>query len=359
MKWSFKIFSIAGIEIKIHLTLLIILAILIYVLYSVNPFPVGFKDLEYSSRIKMALSVIASVGLFVAVLLHELAHSLLSKRSGVEVKGIMLFIFGGVSMLEEVPKESEKEVAIAFVGPLTSFIIAGLSYMLYLTHIKIVSEFFMVFGMFNFVLGAFNLIPAFPLDGGRIIRGVLTKRMGFIKATQTAASLGKTLAFFMGIFGLVALSPWLILIALFIYMGANEEERMAVIEGSLSGSRVRDIMTPNPVTVPPDMKVKEFIELMLKQKHLGYPVMENNKMIGIITLNDVSNVPEDKEVRELMTKKVISVSPDVSTYEAFKIINEKNIGRLIVEENGNIVGIVSRTDLMRLLEVIGAIHSGR
>jgi len=358
MKSSFKIFSISGIEIRIHFTLFIILIILSYMLY-INPFPFGFGDVEYSSSIRILLSVCSSIGLFIAVLIHELSHSLLSKRSGIEVKGILLFIFGGVSMLEKFPKEPEKEILIAFVGPLTSFGIAGLAYLLSLTGIPAFSEYFRVFFFFNLVLGLFNLIPAFPLDGGRILRGFLARRTSFVNATQIAAGIGKSLAIFMGILGIFS-NPWLILIALFIYMGANEEERMAVVEGILVGSKVEEVMTPNPVTVTPDTLVKDVLELMFRTKHLGYPVIDGDKLVGIITLQDVAKAPPEKPISELMTKDVVTIMPDVSTFDAFKLMNERKIGRLpVVNERDELVGIVSRTDLMRVLEVVGAISGGK
>jgi Zn-dependent protease len=323
-----------------------------------NPFPFGFGNIEYSKSIRILLSIFSSIGLFVAVLIHELSHSFLSIRSGINVKGILLFIFGGVSMLEEFPKEPKKEILIAFAGPLTSFVIAGTSYGIAITGVPIVYEFFMVFAYFNFVLAVFNLLPAFPLDGGRILRGFIARKTNFVKATQIAAGIGKSFAIFMGILGLFA-NPWLILIALFIYMGANEEERMAVVENILVGSKVRDVMTPNPVSVTPDTKVEEVIELMFRFKHLGYPVIENDRVVGIVTLQDVAKAPRDLAVAELMSKEVVTINPDESTLKAFKIMNEKRIGRLPVVDNEKLVGIVSRTDLMRVLEVVGAIGGGR
>jgi CBS domain-containing protein len=358
MKSSFKIFSISGIEIRIHFSLFIILILLSYILY-IQQYPLGFGNLEYSQSIRMALSILSSVGLFMAVLMHELSHSLVSRRSGVNVKGILLFIFGGVSLLEEFPKEPGKEIIIAFVGPLTSFIIALISYGIFLSGIPVIAEFFIVFAYFNAVLGVFNLIPAFPLDGGRILRGFLARRTNFLKATQMAAGIGKSLAIFMGIFGLLAFSPWLLLIALFIYMGANEEERMVVVENILVGSKVKDVMTPNPVTVLPDTTVEEALELMLRTRHLGYPVVENNRVIGIITLQDISRAPKDKRIEDLMSKNVLTIKPDVTTFDAFKIMNEHRIGRLpVVNYNGELIGIVSRTDLMRILELLGAMSIG-
>lgn len=357
MQSSFKIFTIAGIEIRIHFTLFIILIILSYLLYF-NPFPFGFAKAGFSESVKIWLSIASAIGLFVAVLLHELSHSLLSKRSGVEVKGILLFIFGGVSLLERFPKEPEKEISIAFAGPLASFAIAAVSYLIFLTSIPVIAEFFMVFFYFNAVLGAFNLIPAFPLDGGRVLRGFIARRTNFIKATQVAAGVGKSLAIFMGILGIFA-NPWLILIALFIYLGANEEEKTATVENALSDSRVRDVMSSPAVTVSPGSTAEDVINLMFNYRHLGYPVIEDSKLMGIITLQDVANAPRDSSVKELMRRDVTTITSDMTSLEAFRIMNENDIGRLpVVSAAGELEGIVSRTDLMRMLEVVEAIKSG-
>ncbi|MFP3909854.1 MAG: site-2 protease family protein [Archaeoglobaceae archaeon] len=357
MQSSFKVFTIAGIEIRIHFTLFIILIILSYLLYF-NPFPFGFAEAGFSESVKIALSIASAIGLFVAVLLHELSHSLLSKRSGVEVKGILLFIFGGVSMLEKFPKEPEKEISIAIVGPLTSFAIAAVAYLIFLTGIPIVAEFFMVFFYFNVVLGAFNLIPAFPLDGGRVLRGFIARKTNFIKATQVAAGVGKSLAIFMAIVGIFA-NPWLILIALFIYLGASEEERTATMENVLSDSRVRDVMSSPAVTVTPDTTAEDVINLMFKHRHLGYPVTEDSELVGIVTLQDVANASRDSLVKDLMKTEVTTITPDMTSLESFRIMNENKIGRLpVVSDTGELQGIVSRTDLMRILEVVEAIRSG-
>jgi Zn-dependent protease len=356
MKTSFRICDIIGIEVRVHITLFIILVILSYLLYF-NPYPMGFMNLGFPNSTKVLLSILASISLFVAVLLHELSHSILSRRSGVNVKGIVLFIFGGVSLLEEIPKEPGKEISIAFAGPLTSLSIAATSFGIYFLGIPIISEFFRVFGNFNLILAIFNLIPAFPLDGGRILRGVMARKTNFVEATRMAAETGKMFAIFMGVVGLFT-NPWLILIALFIYMGASEEERLAVVENVLRSVEIREVMSSNPVTVSPSTTVEDVIELMFKFKHLGYPVIEDGELVGMVTLNDVTKAPREVRVEDVMSKKVVAINPKSSAFEAFKIMNENKIGRLPVVEDGKLVGIVSRTDLVRVLELVEAISSG-
>jgi CBS domain-containing protein len=351
MKSSFRIGRIAGIEVDVHVTLFIILIIFSYALYF-TPFPYGFLGLPYSNSIRIFLSILSSISLFLAVLFHELSHSIIGRRRGVKVKGIVLFIFGGVSMLEDMPREPRKEIEIAFAGPLVSILLGVSFFGISQLPIPVLAEFSRVFAIYNLLLAFFNLLPAFPLDGGRILRGVIAKRRGFVNATKIAAETGKMMAFFIGVLGLF-INPWLILIAFFIYMGANEEEKIVMIENVLKRVKIMDIMSSNPLTISPETKVGEVLELMLAHKHLGYPVVEDGKLVGIVTLKDVSNASVDTPVSEIMTRDVLTINPLSSAFDAFKLMNEKRIGRLPVVDEDRVIGIVSRTDLMRTLEIIG------
>jgi CBS domain-containing protein len=214
-----------------------------------------------------------------------------------------------------------------------------------------ISAFFTLSAYINLFLAVFNLIPAFPMDGGRIFRSFLARKMSYARATRVAAETGKMLAVMMGIFG-IFYSPWLILIAFFIYIGANEEEKLVMLEKLLGKYRVSDIMTTEVITVNPSTKVGELIELMLKKRHLGYPVVEDGKIVGIVTLQDVINVNPEVEVREVMTREIVTISPSESAFQALKLMNERRIGRLPVVENGKLVGIISRSDLMRVAEIL-------
>ena len=351
MTLSFSIGKIAGIDIRIHLTLFLVLPILSYFFFS-TPYPYGFRNVE-PENLRILVSIIATFSLFASVLIHELSHSLLSKKYGVKVKGIVLFVFGGVSLLEDVPSETEKEVIIAAAGPLTSLLVAIFGYIM--AKIGIFPVFFTVFGNLNLILAAFNLIPAFPLDGGRILRGLMAKSVSFVKATKIAASIGKALAVGMGVLGLFT-SSWLILIALFIYIGANEEEKMALVENILKKVKISEIMTRNPICVSPEARSGEVLEMMLKYKHLGYPVIKNGKLVGIVTLSDLVK-SKDAKVEDVMSKEVVTVEPEDSALKAFRLMNEYRIGRLPVVKKGELVGIISRTDLMRTLEILGAMEN--
>jgi len=341
---SFKIGKIAGIDVNIHFSLLFILLLLAYIFY-VSPPPFGYSNLGYIGAI---YAVITSVLIFVAVLIHELCHSLVAKRFGAKVRGIILFIFGGIALIEDLPKEPKKEFMIAIAGPMSNFVIAFICYLL----MPLSPQLFYILAYFNVFLAVFNLLPAFPMDGGRILRSLLARKKGYIRATKIAAEVGKFLAILMGIIGILAVNLWLILIALFIYVGASEEEKLVTLEGLLSNIKVKDIMTPNPIYVTPDTKVKDVIALMLRYKHLGYPVIENDRLVGIVTLEDVANADENMEVKSVMTKELVTISPNSSAFDALKLMSERGIGRVLVTENDRLVGIVSRSDIIKVAEIL-------
>ncbi len=342
---SIKIFSVKGIDVKVHYSLILVIILFSYVFY-VTPPPYGFRNVAYA----FPLSVLASVSLLISVFLHELGHSLLSLRRGIKVKEIILFIFGGIAVLETQPKGRD-ELKISLVGPLVSLMIAFAFYLISLSGIPLLKEFSDVFFRINLAIALFNLLPAFPLDGGRILRGYLTEKIGFRKATIICGELGKSLAIFLAIIGLFY-NIWLTFIAIFIYLGASEEEKLSKIESILEKLRVRDIMTKEVKTVSPEMTVEEFLEIVFENKHLGYPVTNNGRVIGMITLHDVVGKDKNMKIKDIMETNVISLSPDDSAFKAFRIVNEMGLGRIPVIENGKLVGIVSKTDLVRVMQIM-------
>ncbi len=361
MKSSFKIGSALGIPIKLHITFLLVLPMFAYV-FAINPQPFGFAGVEPPST-RYALSVLAVILLFASILLHELAHSYLAKRYGVNIESITLFLFGGVSAMEETPRKPGQEAKMAFAGPLTSLIIGSICL---LTYGYIISPnpalsqnsvylIFWILGSMNLVLGVFNLLPAFPMDGGRVLRSFYAMKMSYVKATHSAASVGKFFAILMAIFGIYVGDLWFPLIALFIYVGASEEERSTQTDVALDNILVKDIMTKDVVSVSPSMSVEGLVQLIFQKKHMGYPVMEGDRLSGVVTLTDIERVPSIDRyaalVSDIMTRDVISIPSTARASDAMKIISSKNIGRIVVIDNGSLVGILSRTDLMRILRL--------
>lgn len=295
--------------------------------------------------------------LFVTVVLHELTHSYVAQRYGVEIERIVLLPIGGVSAMKKLPKDPHQELRIAIAGPLINLVLAGVLYPVFLLIGSSISP-SLNFLLYNFILlnlllGAFNLLPAFPMDGGRVLRAYLTEKMNFIRATETAASIGKQLAIVMAIVG-IFFSPFLILIAIFVYLGADQESKMVLINTLLEGINVRDIMTSEVKTVSPTDTVADVLKIMFQHKHMGYPVYKDGDLLGIITFHDLSRVPEEEKdlpVEQFMTRDLLVTSPDEDVSTILERLNMNNVGRLPVLEDGKLVGIISKTDIMKALEI--------
>lgn len=363
MNFSFQIGKIAGIPIRLHLTFLLIIPVIAY-LFGITSIPIfgkpyGFGEVE-PSLIRWVYSSAFTILLFVCVGLHELGHSAVAMRYGVRIKSITLYIFGGVAAMEEIPRDPKAEIQMAIAGPGVSGVL-GLGCVLfwslsstYLGEEHPFTVLLWTLGMINLILMAFNLLPAFPMDGGRILRAWLATRMSYVAATRQAATIGKTFAIFMGILGIFS-SIFLLIIAFFVYIGASEEEKATSISVSLEGVRVRDIMSSAVSTVPPSTTLGELVNLMFIEKHRGYPVLQDGKLAGIVTITDIQKVPEEERnvtiVREVMIKKIYVIEPDVTATDAMKKMAERRIRRLPVLEDGRLVGILSRSDLARAIEL--------
>lgn len=382
MKWSFQIGGIRGIPIKLHLTFLIILLLVIW-LFATNDYRIetigvilGFGSMNISTGLKYLLGAIASVLFFATLLFHELSHSIVAQSYGVNIRSITLFVIGGVAQMEEIPREPRMEARISAAGPALSLGIGIVSYAIYYlfgpvspaeTEATFKNVTLIVVGIiafYNILLGFFNLIPAFPMDGGRLLRAWFATHMPYIDATKRAVVVGKSFAFAMGLFGLLTLAVgglWLLIIALFIYFGGSEEEKATVVSVTLEGVKVRDLMSsvPNVIYVPPDWMLDQLIEVMFKTKHMGYPVQKSldSPVLGVITFSDVQRVQASERattrVEDVMKREIISIQPDADAYDALKLMSMHNLGRLMVMEDGQMQGIVSRTDLVRAIKFRG------
>lgn len=371
MKMSIKIVQLWGIPIKLHITFLLVLPLFTWIFANnsiqLGSLTIGFLAIEDVSM-RHTLSAIATVLLFVCIALHELGHSWVAKRHGAKIQNITLLLFGGVASMEAIPKDPKTEAKMAFAGPLVSL---GLGISLYAIH-SIFSPFagsgiMIIIGTlayFNIILAIFNMVPAFPMDGGRVLRALYATRMSYLRATQRAAYVGKMFAIVMGIFGLLY-NIWLLMIAFFIYIGASEEEKSTELSSTLAGVKISDIMSTKIKTVPESMSIAKILDFMLKNKHMGYPVMRDNiqgsetsmeNIVGIVTYTDVHKVlltdQNEVKVSTVMTANIISVRPDDDAMEALKKISAHNIGRVLVINSNQLVGIVSRTDIVRSIKIL-------
>ncbi len=383
MKGSVEIGKVMGIPIKLHISFILILPLFVWAFAERSPVPFGFKGME-SNYLFSALTVVL---LFSCVVFHELSHSSVAIRNGIKIDSITLFIFGGVASIEKIPRDPNVESRMALAGPgmsiaigatfFTSFMLAsslldGVSginllegfYSTLFTMegyegaVSEITVLFFILGYLNMLLAIFNLIPAFPMDGGRFLRAYFAKRMPYLKATRRAVYFGKVIAVLMGIFGFLV-NPFLVLIAFFIYIGASEEEKATIIDISLEGTKVGDLFSTDVMSISPDASITELTALMFKEKHMGYPVVDegtySSKVLGIVTLHDIRGIAMDDrdsmKVSDVMSENVIYISPEDDAVDALKLMSKNNIGRLIVMKNEAMIGILSRTDLMKAIEL--------
>jgi CBS domain-containing protein len=210
-------------------------------------------------------------------------------------------------------------------------------------------------GVLNIILFAFNLLPAFPMDGGRVLRAWLAGRMPLHRATKIAADIGKGFAIVFGLVGLFFFSPFLILIAFFIYIGASMESAAVKYSYLLQDVTVGDMMSNPVTTVPPTLPVSQVITMMYSSKHLGFPVVERDTLIGMVTLADINHMTsidrEAMQVRDVMTRDPITLPPTAPLIDALKIMSARNFGRIPVVQDGKILGIVTRTDIIKVTEL--------
>jgi Zn-dependent protease len=344
MKYSFKIFSVFGIPVELHITFLVLM-LLIYL--------VAFFKITPSINLLTAVLITL---VFATVVIHELCHSYIAKRYGVKIDRIVLLPIGGLSEMEEIPKDPAQELRIAFAGPVSNLVIALVCYIVLIIFGSllsiVVSGALYYFIIINLLLGLFNLLPAFPMDGGRILRAFLAERMSFIKATKLAASIGKQFAIIMAVVG-VFFNFLLILIAIFVYVGADAEYKSVIVSTLLGDEMVKDVMTTDVHTLNPDNTVQETLKTMFSEKHMGYPVTDNGKLVGIITFDDISKIPENERdmlIKDIMTRKLILSDPNEDLVETIGKLNKNRIGRVPVVKNGELVGIISKTDITNTLQ---------
>ncbi|MDD3406583.1 MAG: CBS domain-containing protein [Methanomicrobium sp.] len=373
---SIQIGKLFGIPIRLHFTFLLVIPLFAFIIgyqieYTINflqdIFGVPQVDTSLITKDFMPyiLGVVVTLSLFVGVLAHELSHSLVAKRRGLLVNSITLLILGGVASIDQGKTPDPKiELPMALAGPAASFAIgifsciAAYASIEYIHGAALAGLLFYIFGylgFLNILLFLFNLIPAFPMDGGRVLRALLAGKMPLYRATKISADIGRAFAVIFGIFGIFILSPILVIIAVFIYIGAGQEAEMTKFNELLRDVIIKEAMTSPVISVEPDMHLEDIINLMYSTKHLGYPVMDRGLLSGMITLNDITNLPAiDREamlVRDAMAKDVIILPPEAMLSDAMKIMSQKNIGRIPVVENGNLIGIVTRTDILRFIEL--------
>jgi Zn-dependent protease/CBS domain-containing protein len=374
MDGSFRIGRIFGIPILIHYSFILVIPLFAWIIGSQITVTTDMLQGVFSIPIDTSLitegimpwilGTVVALGLFAGVLIHELAHSLVARRKGIKINNITLMIFGGIATMEEGVPDPKAELPMALVGPIASLVVGlvciGIAYAVPAATKNpplagVVIFVFGYLGVLNIILFAFNLLPAFPMDGGRVLRAWLAERMPLHRATKIAADIGKGFAIVFGLIGLFFFSPFLILIAFFIYIGASMESAAAKYSYLLHDVTVGDMMSSPVTTVPPTLPVSQVITMMYSSKHLGFPVVERDTLIGMVTLADVNRTTsidrEAMQVRDIMTRDPITLPPSAPVIDALKIMSARNFGRIPVVQDGKILGIVTRTDIIKVTEL--------
>ncbi|MDQ2050914.1 CBS domain-containing protein [Natronolimnohabitans sp. A-GB9] len=377
MMKSFRIGSLFGIPIKLDLTFLLILPVFAYIIGAQIEPVIEILNVTMAAGIDVdaltaewwipyLVGLAAAIGLFVGVVLHELGHSLTAQRYGFPIDSITLWLLGGIAALTEMPEDWKQELNIAIAGPIVSVLVGVVSYALFVVTPEAFNGTRFVLGylaILNVALAIFNMIPAFPMDGGRILRALLARNQPYAKATQQAASIGKMFALFMGLFGLIGLNIILIAVAFFVYIAASSEAQQVTMKAAFQDVTVSDIMTPagDLHTIEPDATVSKLIQRMFSERHTGYPVIERDgfgdeRLVGLVTLEDAREIdPVERDaytVEEVMTTDLETIEPDSDAMAAIERMQQNGIGRLLVVENGDLVGLISRTDLMTALDIV-------
>ncbi len=362
---SLKVGHLLGFMIEIHYSWMFIF-LLVALSLATETMPHRYPGLSQTGY--WAVGFIASALLFASVLFHELSHSVVARKYGLAISKITLFFFGGISEITEEPESPSVEFKMAVAGPTSSLLLASTFALLkpimntFLRSSEITA--IIDYGIqINFLLGLFNLLPAYPMDGGRILRAIIWKlKDNVVAATKIASRIGVGFAYVMILAGAVASlfriweGLWYVLIGLFLKSGAQSSLAQTLISKALVGTIVSDLMTKDVVTVPPDLLLNEFADLLLRHKHGGYPVLDEGRLVGLVTMEDLRRVQKnqwsEKKIENVMTpvEKLVTLRPDQDASEALLKMAKYGVGRLLVMDKDILLGIITRSDIMRTVQ---------
>jgi Zn-dependent protease/predicted transcriptional regulator len=364
MGTSFRLGRIAGIEIGLNWSWLVVFALLVWTLAS-GVFPSTNPGLSDGTHLAMAFA--ATVLFFCSLLLHELGHAFQARREGMAIEGITLWLFGGVAKFRGMFPSAGAEFRIAIAGPLVSLLLGVVFVLIAIVPglPQAVDGVVSWLGYINLTLLVFNLIPALPLDGGRVLRSILWKVKGeFAPATRLAANIGRGFGYLFIAGGLALFvfqgsfsGAWLAFLGWFLLEAATAEARSVLARQALGGLRVRDLMTPDPVTVTPDLTLGEFMDRVVwDRRHTTYPVVEDGRPVGLLPFRCVAAVPrtewDERRVSDCMLglDRVPLLDPDEEAADALAELSEADASRALVVSGGRLVGLLSISDLARALE---------
>lgn len=385
MRNAFRVGRVFGIEIDIDWSLLFIFILIVWNLGT------AFSQLNpgWGTGLAWGAAIAAALLFFVAILLHELAHSLVAQSQGIQVRSITLFLFGGVADIQREPPSPKAEFLITIVGPITSFaigvilsLLAGVNAHLIdtlagtstaLAGLSPLSALLLWVGSINILLALFNLIPGFPLDGGRVLRSILWAIMGNLRrATQWASGVGQIVAWLFIVAGIMMVfgaeipilgsglinGLWLAFIGWFLNSAALQSYQQVAIHDVLHGVPVARVMRSNPPTVPSSVSVSSLVhDYVMGTDDHAFPVVDSGQLVGIVTLEDIRSVPREewdmRNVRQIMTPidKLVVVAPDEDAADALDKLAKQDVHQLPVVREGQLVGLYRQRDILKWLHL--------
>ncbi|MFT7879803.1 MAG: site-2 protease family protein [Sulfurimonas sp.] len=363
LKRKTELFKLLGFTVSVDISWGIILFLVVWSLAK-GAFPAYYPNLTMQTY--WLMGIVGALGLFISIIIHEFSHSLVARKYGLDIKGITLFIFGGVAEMKDEPETPKIEFLMAIAGPVASLLLSLLFGVLYQAAVAIelsipVTGTLGYLSAINLLLAIFNMVPAFPTDGGRILRSILWWIKEDIRwATRTASRISVVFAMFIIFVGFMHLIQgsviggiWWILIGSFLFSAANSSYQSLLIKQSFAGKKVEEYMNPAPVTVPSHITLQEFVEQYLyPYHHKMFPVTENGTISGLITLQALKSVPPEKwtamQVVQVMQNATEenTLSAASAVQDAMFAMNESGISRMLVRQDHKIVGIITLKDLL-------------
>lgn len=363
-----KLFSLFGFDVSIDLSWLI-LAVLVTWSLAKGLFPNFWPG--YSERTYWIMGVCGTIGLLFAIVFHEFCHSLIARRFGMPMKGITLFIFGGVAEMQDEPPSAKAEFYMSIAGPLSSILLSGVFYGFYRlgTYAAWAGPVIAVLAYLawiNIILAIFNLVPAFPLDGGRILRSALWAYKKNIKwATRIASKAGATFGIILMVLGFLNIfyanfvgGIWWLLIGLFIKGASNMSYQRLLLQEGLKGEPVEKFMKESPVTVPAETSLAELVEDYFYKYHYKiFPVMQDGRLVGCIHSKKIKDMPREEWANTTVGDVAEScdddnaIRPNADSVEALSLMNKSGNSRLIVTEDGVLKGVVTLKDMLKFLSM--------
>jgi Zn-dependent protease/predicted transcriptional regulator len=359
MRWSWRIGRLAGIDVYMHVTFLLLLGWIAYVRYAAT-----------GSVREALMGMLFVIVLFAVIVLHELGHALTARRFGIPTRDITLYPIGGVASLQRMPEEPTQELLVALAGPAVNVVLGAI--LLPLTYfyeggVAWLPDFLQSGGTFldqlfwsNAIILGFNLLPSYPMDGGRVLRAILAMNMDYVKATQTAAAVGQAMAVIFGLVALLIGHLFLLLIAFFVFFGAAQEAGAVQTRAFLRGIPVRRAMITNYETLGPDDTLDTAIRHILAGFQQDFPVVAGNRLVGVLTRADLmaglAGAGREGRVRDWMHDEFATADPGETLDTALPRLQACACNALPVLRDGALAGLITMDNLSELLMIQDALR---